>query len=104
MNSVVFLEWFENQLMPVLKNPSLVVLDNASYHKLKQKIRCAQILVRKKLFFKTILHNTTFLFLLLITNKYYMKKIKQEKTPVIYKTDKIDNLHGHEVLRTPVRH
>jgi hypothetical protein len=25
MNSFVFLEWFENQLMPALKNPSLVV-------------------------------------------------------------------------------
>jgi hypothetical protein len=32
MNSFFFLEWFENQLMPALKNPSLVVLDNASYH------------------------------------------------------------------------
>jgi hypothetical protein len=39
---------------------------------LKQKIRCAQILVRKKLFSKTILHNTTFLFLLLIPKKYYI--------------------------------
>jgi hypothetical protein len=29
--------------------------------------------------------------------------IKQKKTPVVYKTDKIDNLHGHEVLRTLVR-
>jgi hypothetical protein len=27
MNSVVFLEWFENQLMSALKNPNLVVLD-----------------------------------------------------------------------------
>jgi transposase len=35
MNSVVFLEWFENPLMPALKNPSLVVLDNASYHNVK---------------------------------------------------------------------
>jgi hypothetical protein len=35
MNSVVFLEWFENQLMPALKNPSFVVLDNASYHNVK---------------------------------------------------------------------
>jgi transposase len=35
MNSVVFLEWFENQLMPALKNPSLDVLDNASYHNVK---------------------------------------------------------------------
>jgi transposase len=32
MKSFVFLEWFKNQLMPALKNPSLVVLDNASYH------------------------------------------------------------------------
>jgi hypothetical protein len=35
MNSVVFLEWFENQLMPALKNPSLDVLDNASYYNVK---------------------------------------------------------------------
>jgi hypothetical protein len=35
MNSVVFLEWFENQLMPALKNHSLVVLDNARYHNVK---------------------------------------------------------------------
>jgi transposase len=35
MNSFVFFEWFENQLMPALKNPSLVVLDNASYHNVK---------------------------------------------------------------------
>jgi hypothetical protein len=35
MNSVVFLEWFESQLMPALKNPSLIVLDNASYHNVK---------------------------------------------------------------------
>jgi hypothetical protein len=34
-NSFVFLEWFENQLIPALKNTSLVVLDNASYHNVK---------------------------------------------------------------------
>ena len=66
MNSVVFLEWFENQLMPALKNPILVVLDNASYHNVKTEDTCAQISVRKKLFSKTILHNTTFLFLIMI--------------------------------------
>jgi hypothetical protein len=36
MNCVVFLEWFENQLMPALINPSLIVLDNASYHNVKR--------------------------------------------------------------------
>ena len=37
MNSFVFFEWFENQLMPAVKNPSLVVLDNASYHNVKNR-------------------------------------------------------------------
>ena len=71
---------------------------------LKQKIRCAQILVRKKLFSKTILHNTTFPSLLLIPTKVLYEKIKQKQTSVVYKTDKISNLHRHEVIRTPVRH
>jgi hypothetical protein len=49
MNSFVFLEWFENQLMPALKNPSF----NASYHNVKtedkvcpnfsQRFTCFQI-------------------------------------------------------------
>ena len=38
------------------------------------------------------------------TKKVLYEKIKQKKTPVIYKTDNIAHLHGHEVLRTPVRH
>ena len=38
------------------------------------------------------------------TKKVFYEKIKQKKTPVVYKTDKIANLHRHEVLRTPVRH
>jgi hypothetical protein len=38
------------------------------------------------------------------TKKVLYEKIKQKKTPVVYNTDQIANLHGHEVLRTPVRH
>ena len=71
---------------------------------LKQKIWCALILVRKKLFSKTILHNTTFPSLLLIPKQVLYEKIKQKQIPVVYKTDKIANLHGHAVIRTPVRH
>jgi hypothetical protein len=46
MNNFVFLEWFENQLMPALKNPSLVVLDNARKVVLflaKKPLTCAHI-------------------------------------------------------------
>ena len=70
MNSVVFLEWFENQLMAALKNPSLVVLDNASYHNVKTEDTVCPNFSQKK----AVLQNTTFLFLLLIPKKYYMKK------------------------------
>jgi transposase len=35
MNEPTFLNWFENQLMPALKSPSVIVLDNASYHNIK---------------------------------------------------------------------
>ena len=61
---------------------------------LKQKIRCAQNYLTQ--------HNI--LFSATDTKKVLYEKIKQKKTPVVYKTDKIANLHGHEVLRTPVRH
>jgi hypothetical protein len=80
MNSVFFLEWFEKQLMPALKNSSLVVLDNASYHNVKTKDTVFPNFIQKKLFSKTILHNIVFLFLLLIPKKYYMKK-KKKKDP-----------------------
>jgi hypothetical protein len=36
------------------------------------------------------------------TKKVLYEKVKQKKAPVVYKTDKIANLHGHEVLKTPV--
>jgi hypothetical protein len=42
------------------------------------------------------------LFLAKVLHVY--EKIKQKKIPVVYKTDKIANLHGHEVIRTPDRH
>jgi hypothetical protein len=35
MNGPTFLDWFENQLVPALKSPSVIVLDNASYHNIK---------------------------------------------------------------------
>jgi hypothetical protein len=35
MNGPIFLNWFENQLMPALKSPSVIVLDNTSYYSIK---------------------------------------------------------------------
>jgi hypothetical protein len=38
------------------------------------------------------------------TKKQLYEKIKFKKLLSVFKTDEIANLHGHEVLRTPVRH
>ena len=32
MNAQVFMDWFRNTLLPALKEPSVIVMDNASYH------------------------------------------------------------------------
>ena len=71
---------------------------------LKQKIRCPNFSLKKAVLqnYLTTQHNIPFS--ATDTKKVLYEKIKQKKTPVVYKTDKIANLHGHEVLRTPVRH
>jgi hypothetical protein len=104
MNSVVFLEWFENQLMPALKNSSLVVLDNASYHNVKTEDMVCPNFCQKKAVLQNYLTHHYIPFSATDTKKILQMYMKQKKTPVVYKTDKIANLHGHEVLRTPVRH
>ena len=97
MNSVVFLEWFEHQLMPALKNPSLVWLDNASYHNVKTEDTVCPNFRQKKAVLQSCLTQHNIPFSATDTKKALYGKIKQKKTPVVYKTDKIANLHGHEV-------
>ena len=101
MNSVVFLEWFENQLMPALKNPSLVVLDNASYHNVKTEDTVCQNISQKKAVLQNFLTQHNIPFSATDAKKVLYEKLKQKETPVVYKTDKIANI---QVLRTPVRH
>ena len=37
INSEHYMEWLEEQLLPKLDGPTVIILDNASYHKLKDK-------------------------------------------------------------------
>ena len=101
MNSLVFLEWFENQLMPALKNPSSVVLDNASYHNVKTEDTVCPNFSQKKAVLQHYLTQHSIPFSATDTKTVLYEKIKQKKNPVVYKTDKIANIHGHKVIRTP---
>ena len=88
--------------MPALKNPSLVVLDNASYHNVKTEDTVCPNFSQKKAVLQNYLTQHNIPFFATDTKKVLYEKIKQKKTPVVYKTDKIANLHGHEVIRTTV--
>jgi hypothetical protein len=88
----------------MLCNPSLVVLDNASYHNVKTEDTVCPNFSQKKTFFQNYLTQHNIPSSATDTKKVLYEKIKQKKNPVVYKTDNIANLHGHEVLRTPVRH
>ena len=53
MNSIVFLDWFETQLLPSLKEPSVIVLDNASYHNVRCEETVAPTMNKRKKSFKS---------------------------------------------------
>ena len=90
--------------MPALKNPNLVVLDTASYHKVKTEDTVCPHFSQKKYVLQYYLPQHNIPFSTTDTKKVLYEKMKQKKTPVVYKIDKIANVHGHEVIRTSVRH
>ena len=81
MNSFVFLEWFENQLMPAQKNPSLVVLDNASCHNVKTEDTMCPNFSQKKAVLQNYLTQHNIPFSATDTKKVLYAKNKTKKDP-----------------------
>jgi hypothetical protein len=84
-------------IRPIIRKPHIicaVILVN--------QIRCAQILSQKNAVLQDYLTQHNIPCFATDTKKVLYENIKQKKTPVVYKTDKIANLHGHEVIRTTV--
>ena len=79
MNSFVFLERFENQLMPALKNPSLVVLGNASYHNVKTEDTVCPNFSQKKAVLQSYLTQHNIPFSATDTKQVLYEKIKQKR-------------------------
>ena len=104
MNAQVFMKWFEDQLLPTLKEPSVIVLDNASYHNTRCEETVAPIMNKRKQELQDWLTKMGVAFSPLETKPQLYEKIKQNKQIPVYKTDVVALSHGHFVLRTPVRH
>ena len=104
MNSKVFLEWWTHQLLPALDEPSVIVLDNASYHNTRlpetapPKSNC-----RKQVMIDWLTERSINI---PQNSKCSDLKalIKQNKPKPVYITDSLAGEQGHFVLRLPVRH
>ena len=81
--------------MPALKNPSLVVLDNASYHNVKTEDTVCPNFSQKKTALQNYLTQHNIPFSATDTKKVLYEKIKKKTKTVVYSTYKIANLHGH---------
>jgi hypothetical protein len=81
--------------MPALKNPSLVALDNASYHNVKTEDTVCLYFSQKKTVLQNYLTQHNIPFSATDTKKVLYEKIKKTTKTVVYTTYKIANLHGH---------
>ena len=79
------------------------MLDNASYHNVKTEGTVCPKFSQKKAVLQNYPTQHIIPFSATDTKKsiIWRKRKRKKKTPVVYKTDNIVNLHGHEVLRTP---
>ena len=102
MNSEHFLEWMREQLLPRLEEPSVIILDNASYHnKQKDKPPTAS---DKKEDIKAWLDRHNISYSDTDIKKTLLDKVKQHRPNPLYLTDEAAHEHGHTVLRLPVAH
>ena len=104
MNSKVFMDWFENNLMRALTEPTVIVIDNAPYHNLKVDSSVSPTTATKKADMQAYLTSKGVKYQAQMTKPQLYELIKLNKPEIRYKTDEIAEHHGHIVVRTPVRH
>ena len=104
MNGVVFLGWWVHQLLPALDEPSVIVIDNASYHNVRMEETIAPTSNSRKQAMIDWLNARSIPFPPLSKCIDLLNIIKARKPKPVYKTDVLAGQHGHFVLRLPVRH
>jgi transposase len=104
MNSSIFREWMEKDLLPSLDRPSCVVMDNASYHNtvaITDRIPTSSSTkneIKQWLIKENIQHSELHL------KPELLSIVKQAHKTKIYHIDKLIHEHGHRVLRLPPYH
>ena len=103
-NSTNFTSWFRNQLLPNLHEPSLIVLDNASYHSHRPlstpnstKLRKCEVLAALNQLGISYDPNIS-----AVEAKFLLRNKVSDN--VLPETMQLANAAGHEVLFTPPRY
>ena len=102
MNSTLFLEWFD-RLLKALDRPSLIVLDNASYHNARTPETRAPNMSAKKAVIRQWLTDRKVRHQPEQTKAELYQLLKSHKPPIVYQTDVMAAEMGHVTLRTPPR-
>lgn len=86
MNVIVFLDWCEHQRLPWMDTPSVIVMDNTSYHNISQpETRTQTTEVSKQQFKKT----KQLMIILFQCQVQLTEKIRVNKTPIQYKMNNL---------------
>lgn len=101
MNADVYMKWFKNFLM-LLEEPSLIILDNASYHtKVLHPIPNTRWL-KKDIQDWLTKNNIDYSQSDIIEE--LLRRVKLSQPKKIYEVDQLANEYGHEVIRLPPYH
>lgn len=102
MTASLFEKWLQEQLLPALQQPTVVVLDNAPYHSSLVEAQPTSSWRKQQLLDwlkqQNIVHSSDLLKNDLLKLAKCNLKCKQ------YRVDKIIQEHGHQVLRLPPYH
>lgn len=102
MNSINFLKWMSEKVIPNLPERSLVVMDNAPYH--CTQINKAPTMSSIKRDMQEWLREKGVYFEDTWTKAVLFELIKQNKGPPTYAVDALLKSHNHELLRLPPYH
>ena len=104
MNGAVFLDWWVHQLLPALDQPSVIIIDNASYHNIRVEETVAPTSNSRKQVMIDWLNERSIPFPPSSKCIDLLSIIKARKPKPVFKTDVLAGEQGHFVLRLPVRH
>ena len=104
MNGDIFKNWMEKTLLPSLKGPSCLVMDNASYHNVvlpEDKIPTSSNTVAQ---IKDWLKRERINFNNKCLKPELLQLVKEQNKPKVFLIDKIIAQNGHTSLRLPPYH